>query len=81
MILDYLASKSIPSEDLIVVSPDVGAKKLSDAPLAIVDKRRSGHNVAEVSLSFKVRVCSPTPLASPQVHICYSFLSGHEPNW
>ena len=24
------------------------AKKLSDAPLAIVDKRRHGHNVAEV---------------------------------
>ncbi|AEC09104.1 putative ribose-phosphate diphosphokinase [Arabidopsis thaliana] len=56
VILDYLASKSIPSEDLVVVSPDVGgvararafAKKLSDAPLAIVDKRRSGHNVAEV---------------------------------
>ncbi|KAL1211104.1 Ribose-phosphate pyrophosphokinase 1 [Cardamine amara subsp. amara] len=56
VILDYLASKSISSEDLVVVSPDVGgvararafAKKLSDAPLAIVDKRRSGHNVAEV---------------------------------
>ncbi|KAJ4891701.1 hypothetical protein Rs2_31449 [Raphanus sativus] len=56
VILDYLASKSIPAEDLVVVSPDVGgvararafAKKLSDAPLAIVDKRRSGHNVAEV---------------------------------
>ncbi|KAJ4894977.1 hypothetical protein Rs2_21771 [Raphanus sativus] len=56
VILDYLASKSISSEDLVVVSPDVGgvararafAKKLSDAPLAIVDKRRHGHNVAEV---------------------------------
>ena len=42
--------------DLVVVSPDVGgvararafAKKLSDAPLAIVDKRRSAHNVSEV---------------------------------
>jgi ribose-phosphate pyrophosphokinase len=39
-----------------VVSPDVGgvkrarafAKKLNDAPLAIVDKRRSSHNVSEV---------------------------------
>ncbi|KAF5935850.1 hypothetical protein HYC85_026979 [Camellia sinensis] len=49
VILDYLASKT-------VVSPDVGgvararafAKKLSDAPLAIVDKRRHGHNLAEV---------------------------------
>lgn len=56
MILDYLASKAICSDDLVVVSPDVGgvararafAKKLSDAPLAIVDKRRQGHNVAEV---------------------------------
>ncbi|GAB4834686.1 ribose-phosphate pyrophosphokinase 1 [Ancistrocladus abbreviatus] len=56
VILDYLASKNIASDDLVVVSPDVGgvararafAKKLSDAPLAIVDKRRHGHNVAEV---------------------------------
>ncbi|ONI06143.1 hypothetical protein PRUPE_5G043200 [Prunus persica] len=56
VILDYLASKTICSDDLVVVSPDVGgvararafAKKLSDAPLAIVDKRRQGHNIAEV---------------------------------
>ncbi|KAI4315154.1 hypothetical protein L6164_027995 [Bauhinia variegata] len=56
VILDYLASKGISSGDLVVVSPDVGgvararafAKKLSDAPLAIVDKRRHGHNLAEV---------------------------------
>ncbi|WOK98687.1 hypothetical protein Cni_G07399 [Canna indica] len=56
VILDYLASKTICSDDLVVVSPDVGgvararafAKKLSDAPLAIVDKRRYGHNAAEV---------------------------------
>ncbi|XP_058073450.1 ribose-phosphate pyrophosphokinase 1-like isoform X1 [Magnolia sinica] len=56
VILDYLASKMISSNDLVVVSPDVGgvararafAKKLSDAPLAIVDKRRPGHNVSEV---------------------------------
>ncbi|GLT91188.1 hypothetical protein SLE2022_090880 [Rubroshorea leprosula] len=56
VILDYLAGKRISSSDLVVVSPDVGgvararafAKKLSDAPLAIVDKRRQGHNVAEV---------------------------------
>lgn len=61
MILDYLASKSISSNDLVVVSPDVGgvararafAKKLSDAPLAIVDKRRYGHNVAEVTSATK----------------------------
>ncbi|CAN8318449.1 unnamed protein product [Cochlearia groenlandica] len=56
VVLDYLASKGLASNDLVVVSPDVGgvararafAKKLSDAPLAIVDKRRHGHNVAEV---------------------------------
>ncbi|CAI9103404.1 OLC1v1001873C1 [Oldenlandia corymbosa var. corymbosa] len=56
VILDYLASKTICADDLVVVSPDVGgvarargfAKKLSDAPLAIVDKRRQGHNIAEV---------------------------------
>ncbi|KAL8138744.1 hypothetical protein V2J09_004745 [Rumex salicifolius] len=56
VILDYLASKNFSSSDLVVVSPDVGgvararafAKKLSDAPLAIVDKRRQGHNIAEV---------------------------------
>lgn len=60
VILDYLASKKIPAEDLVVVSPDVGgvarargfAKKLSDAPLAIVDKRRQGHNVSEVNIMF-----------------------------
>lgn len=53
-IIDYLASKQI--EDLVIVSPDVGgvararafAKKLNDAPLAIIDKRRQAHNVAEV---------------------------------
>lgn len=54
VILDYLASKQL--SDLVVVSPDVGgvararafAKKLNDAPLAIIDKRRQAHNVAEV---------------------------------
>ncbi|MEB3883460.1 ribose-phosphate pyrophosphokinase [Lyngbya sp. CCY1209] len=54
VILDYLASKQL--SDLVVVSPDVGgvararafAKKLDDAPLAIIDKRRQAHNVAEV---------------------------------
>lgn len=56
VILDYLSSKRIGTGDLVVVSPDVGgvararafAKKLNDAPLAIVDKRRSAHNVSEV---------------------------------
>lgn len=53
-ILDYLASKHL--SDIVVVSPDVGgvararafAKKLDDASLAIIDKRRQAHNVAEV---------------------------------
>ena len=54
VLVEYLASKNI--EDLVVVSPDVGgvararafAKRLDDAPLAIIDKRRQAHNVAEV---------------------------------
>lgn len=54
VVIDYIASKKI--DDLVVVSPDVGgvararafAKKLNDAPLAIIDKRRQAHNVAEV---------------------------------
>jgi len=54
VLLDYLSEKRLP--DLVVVSPDVGgvararafAKKLNDAPLAIIDKRRQTHNVAEV---------------------------------
>ena len=54
VLIDYIASKHL--EDLVVVSPDVGgvararafAKKLNDAPLAIIDKRRQAHNVAEV---------------------------------
>jgi ribose-phosphate pyrophosphokinase len=54
VILDYLLSKNL--SDIVVVSPDVGgvararafAKKLDDAPLAIIDKRRQAHNVAEV---------------------------------
>ncbi|MDC0840351.1 ribose-phosphate pyrophosphokinase [Limnoraphis robusta] len=54
VILNYLASKQL--SDIVVVSPDVGgvararafAKKLNDAPLAIIDKRRQSHNVAEV---------------------------------
>lgn len=54
VLVDYLASKQL--SDLVVVSPDVGgvararafAKRLDDAPLAIIDKRRQAHNVAEV---------------------------------
>jgi ribose-phosphate pyrophosphokinase len=55
-ILDYLKHKDLPEAEIVVVSPDVGgvarargfAKKLNDAPLAIIDKRRQDHNVAEV---------------------------------
>jgi ribose-phosphate pyrophosphokinase len=54
VIVDYLLSKKL--QDMVVVSPDVGgvararafAKRLNDAPLAIIDKRRQAHNVAEV---------------------------------
>lgn len=54
VLFDYLNEKNL--SDLVVVSPDVGgvararafAKKLDDAPLAIIDKRRQSHNVAEV---------------------------------
>jgi ribose-phosphate pyrophosphokinase len=53
VLVDYLAGRDFG--DVVVVSPDVGgvararafAKKMNDAPLAIIDKRRSGHNVAE----------------------------------
>ena len=53
-IVEYIKSKNL--KDLVVVSPDVGgvararafASRLGDAPLAIIDKRRQAHNVAEV---------------------------------
>jgi len=53
VLVDYLRSRNLA--DLVVVSPDVGgvararafAKQMNDAPLAIIDKRRSGHNVAQ----------------------------------
>ncbi|KAL5556120.1 hypothetical protein UlMin_038356 [Ulmus minor] len=54
--VDHVYCEKIHYDDLVVVFPDVGrvarahtfAKKLSDAPLAIVGKRRHGHNLAEV---------------------------------
>lgn len=54
VVVNYIADKNI--QDLVIVSPDVGgvararafAKRLDDAPLAIIDKRRQAHNVAEV---------------------------------
>lgn len=53
VLLRYIQQKNLG--DLVVVSPDAGgverarvyAKKLN-APIAIIDKRRSAHNVAEV---------------------------------
>jgi ribose-phosphate pyrophosphokinase len=52
VLVDYLSTLNLG--EVVVVSPDVGgvararafAKQMNDAPLAI-DKRRSGHNVAE----------------------------------
>lgn len=54
ILLDYIQSKQL--SEVVVVSPDIGgvararafAKKLNDAPLAIIDKRRQAHNCAEV---------------------------------
>lgn len=53
VLINYILEKNLP--DLVVVSPDVGgvararafAKKL-DCPIAIIDKRRTAHNQAEV---------------------------------
>lgn len=53
VLIDYIQRKQL--ENVVVVSPDVGgvtraraiAKKL-DAPIAIIDKRRTAHNQAEV---------------------------------
>lgn len=53
VLTDYLMRKNL--ENVVIVSPDAGgverarvyAKKLN-APIAIIDKRRSGHNIAEV---------------------------------
>lgn len=53
VMLNYIRKKNL--KDLVIVSPDAGgverarvyAKKL-DCPIAIIDKRRSGHNQAQV---------------------------------
>ena len=53
-LIRYIKEQDLP--DLVVVSPDVGgvararafAKKLDDAPLAIIDKRRQAHNEVDV---------------------------------
>jgi ribose-phosphate pyrophosphokinase len=54
VLLEFISAMN--QSDIVLVSPDVGgvararafAKKLGDAPIAIIDKRRSQHNVAEV---------------------------------
>ncbi len=56
VLMNYIKGKHLPSDKLVVVSPDVGgvararafAKKLDEAPLAIIDKRRQAHNDVEV---------------------------------
>ena len=53
VLIDYLESLNLG--EIVVVSPDVGgvararafAKLMKDAPLAIIDKRRSAHNISE----------------------------------
>ncbi len=53
VLIDYLSTKEL--EEIVVVSPDVGgvararafAKQMNDAPLAIIDKRRAAHNIAQ----------------------------------
>ena len=53
VLIDYLSTKKL--EEIVVVSPDVGgvararafAKQMNDAPLAIIDKRRAAHNIAQ----------------------------------
>lgn len=52
----YMREKGFSLDDMVAVSPDAGgvertrrfAKKLYDCPIAIIDKRRTAHNVAEV---------------------------------
>jgi ribose-phosphate pyrophosphokinase len=57
VLLSYLKdNKKLDNRSIVVVSPDVGgvararafAKKLDEAPLAIIDKRRQAHNDVEV---------------------------------
>lgn len=53
ILVNYIRSKQL--RDVVIVSPDIGgvararafAKRLNDAPLAIVDKRRPAHNQVE----------------------------------
>ncbi len=55
VLIDYIKKKGLDNDNVVAVSPDAGgvertrifAKKLN-CPIAIVDKRRKAHNVAEV---------------------------------
>ncbi len=55
VLVSWMKEKQAEDDSLVIVSPDVGgvtrarvfAKKL-DAPIAIIDKRRPKHNIAEV---------------------------------
>ncbi len=56
MIAQYFRNKNLPTQDLVVVSPDHGgttrARKLAEllgAPIAIIDKRRPRPNVCEAN--------------------------------
>lgn len=54
VLLNYLVEQLVPKGELVIVSPDAGgverarayAKKI-DAKVAMIDKRRTGHNVAK----------------------------------
>lgn len=54
--VDYLLRKKCKNKDIVVVAPDVGGARrgrkmagLLKAPLAVVDKKRPGHNKAETA--------------------------------
>lgn len=55
VLINYFHQKNLNPEELVVVSPDAGGverarsyAKLLNCPIAIVDKRRQEHNVAEI---------------------------------
>lgn len=55
VLIDYLQNKNFNPDELVMVSPDAGGvertrayAKFLNCPIAIVDKRRQEHNVAEV---------------------------------
>ncbi len=55
VLIKYIQDKNLNPEELVLVSPDAGGvertrsyAKLLNCPIAIVDKRRQEHNVAEI---------------------------------